>query len=109
MLFDLNFQALGVPPAACFGDASDVTNAGEELKPGDYLPVSFAEHYTAELQGNLSGTRCREFPSTVRGSGYIRQPLLAGFGRMSQFWRNLSERRRDNAKATPTERNHSAE
>jgi hypothetical protein len=40
-LFDFNFQAFGIDPNECFDLAFD-----EELEPGEYLPVFFAEHYS---------------------------------------------------------------
>jgi hypothetical protein len=40
-LFDFNFQALGITPAECFERAFET-----ELKPGEYLRVYFAAHYT---------------------------------------------------------------
>jgi hypothetical protein len=42
-LFDFNFQAFGIDPNESFDLAHE-----EELKPGEYLPVYFAEHYTVE-------------------------------------------------------------
>ena len=40
-LFDFNFQAFGIDPDECFDLAFD-----EELKPGNFVGVDFAEHYT---------------------------------------------------------------
>jgi hypothetical protein len=40
-LFDFNFQAFGIEPDECFEFAFD-----RELKPGKYLRVYFAEHFT---------------------------------------------------------------
>jgi hypothetical protein len=40
-LFDFNFQAFGIDPNECFELAFE-----EELKPGKYLRVYFAEHYS---------------------------------------------------------------
>jgi hypothetical protein len=40
-LFDFNFQAFGVDPNECFDFAFE-----RELKPGKYMRVNFAEHYT---------------------------------------------------------------
>jgi hypothetical protein len=41
-LFDFNFQALGISPEECFQAASQ----GRLLKPGKYLSVYFASHYS---------------------------------------------------------------
>jgi hypothetical protein len=43
-LFDLNFQAMGISPGECFSKAFK-----RQLKPGKYLQVHFAQHYTVEL------------------------------------------------------------
>jgi hypothetical protein len=40
-LFDFNFLAFGIDPNECFDLAFE-----EELEPGEYLPVDFAEHYS---------------------------------------------------------------
>jgi hypothetical protein len=45
MLFDFNFQALGIAPNECFQSA---TLKRRELKPGKYFRVYFAAHYTQE-------------------------------------------------------------
>ena len=42
-LFDLNFQAMGISPNECFSLAFK-----RQLKPGNYLKVNFAQHYTVE-------------------------------------------------------------
>lgn len=43
MLFDINFQAIGIPPQECF----DLANK-EELRPGKRLKVVYAKHYSKE-------------------------------------------------------------
>jgi hypothetical protein len=43
LLFDFNFQALGVSPEECFTLAHE-----QELKPGELLLVHMAEHYTKD-------------------------------------------------------------
>jgi hypothetical protein len=40
-LFDFNFQAFGIDPDECFDLAFE-----KELKPGKFIRVYFAEHYT---------------------------------------------------------------
>jgi hypothetical protein len=42
-LFDLNFQAMGISPDECFRNAFK-----RQLKPGRYLRVNFAQHYTVD-------------------------------------------------------------
>jgi hypothetical protein len=42
-LFDFNFQAFGIDPNECFDRAFE-----KELKPGKYLRVYYAEHYSVE-------------------------------------------------------------
>jgi hypothetical protein len=50
-LFDFNFQAFGIEPDECFDLAFD-----KGLKPGKYLRVYFAEHYTvARIQSRVVG------------------------------------------------------
>jgi hypothetical protein len=43
LIFDFNFQAFGIDPNECFADAAD-----NELPPGKYLRVYFAEHYSVD-------------------------------------------------------------
>jgi hypothetical protein len=43
VLFDFNFQAMGISPAECFETAHR-----RELRPGEHLAVHFAAHYSAD-------------------------------------------------------------
>jgi hypothetical protein len=43
LIFDFNFQALGIDPNKCFASAAD-----KELPPGKYLRVYLAEHYSVD-------------------------------------------------------------
>lgn len=44
-LFEFNYQAFGIPPEDCFEMAYE-----DELKPGEYLDINFAEHYTEDIK-----------------------------------------------------------
>jgi hypothetical protein len=46
-LFDFNFQALGIDPRECFDLAFE-----RQLKPGKYVRVYFAQHYSVKLSGS---------------------------------------------------------
>jgi len=46
LLFDFNFQAMGISPQECFDLAYK-----EELAPGKLLVVHFAEHWKTEVYG----------------------------------------------------------
>jgi hypothetical protein len=41
LIFDFNFQALGISPSECFEDAFE----GEQLAVGEYLKCYMAEHW----------------------------------------------------------------
>jgi hypothetical protein len=47
-LFDFNFQAMGITADACFECACG--EDGEELYPGEYLPLSWPVHFSSGLQ-----------------------------------------------------------
>jgi alanine-alpha-ketoisovalerate/valine-pyruvate aminotransferase len=46
-LFDLNFLALGVSPAECYRKAR---RKGVVLKPGEHMPIGFADHYSVDVR-----------------------------------------------------------
>jgi hypothetical protein len=48
-LFDFNFQAMNIPAAECWEQAS---KGGEQLTPGKLLKVHFAEHYSFDVCRN---------------------------------------------------------
>ena len=61
-LFDFNFLALGVPPDQCFDVAYDV-----ELPVGEYLNVTFADHYTQDLRHGLTEHDAESFRRRMTG------------------------------------------
>ena len=46
LLFDFNFQAMGISPKECFERAFE-----KELQPGKLMQVHMAEHYTLDKTG----------------------------------------------------------
>jgi hypothetical protein len=52
LLFDFNFQALGVSPKDCFDAANE-----EHLNPGEYMEVDWAEHYSVDAARRRDQTK----------------------------------------------------
>jgi hypothetical protein len=55
LIFDFNFQAFGIDPNECFADAAD-----NELPPGKYLRVYFAEHYSVDQRRLIRRARLKD-------------------------------------------------
>jgi hypothetical protein len=68
-LFDFNFQALGIGPNECF----QLANV-KELRPGKYMRVYFAAHYTKEQYASGSESE-RSVRRAVNERGKIRNGI----------------------------------
>ena len=55
LIFDFNFQALGIDPNKCFASAAD-----KELPPEKYLRVYLAEHYSVDQRRLIRRARLKD-------------------------------------------------